>query len=229
MGSLSQLFSRRFCSDIRIVSAKPRHQFSTKGDHIYFTAGDVARVKIFVLPVPLTPKDSTANPGLSSYATPVELVGSAASSDIQPLGDNRLLFTQSSFTSPNDVFVLEGLKALEVELDGNREASFKGSVKQVTKFTEEALKGKQLAEGEDFWFKGAEGKDVQGFILKPKGWKQGETKKWPVLLLIHGGRRHMTTGGCYVDSTDTGAIARPTECMGGPSGLISCFVCSLLI
>ncbi|KAF7985586.1 hypothetical protein HWV62_3875 [Athelia sp. TMB] len=161
--------------------------FSTKGDHIYFTAGDVARVKIFVLPVPPTPKESTANPGLPSlYTTPVELVGSAASSDIQPLGDNRLLFTQSSFTSPNDVFVLEGLKALEAELDGTREASFKGSVKQVTKFTEEALKGKQLAEGEDFWFKGAEGKDVQGFILKPKGWKQGEIKKWPVLLLIHG-------------------------------------------
>ncbi|KAF7980487.1 hypothetical protein HWV62_37978 [Athelia sp. TMB] len=162
--------------------------FSTKGDHIYFTAGDVARVKIFVLPVPPTPKESTDNPGLPSfYTTPVELVGSAASSDIQPLGDNRLLFTQSSFTSPNDVFVLEGLKALEAELDGTREASFKGSVKQVTKFTEEALKGKQLAEGEDFWFKGAEGKDVQGFILKPKGWKQGENKKWPVLLLIHGG------------------------------------------
>jgi len=44
-----------------------------------------------------------------------------------------------------------------------------------------------LSPGEEFWFKGAADKDVQGWTIKPKGWKAGEKKKWPVILFIHGG------------------------------------------
>ena len=60
-------------------------------------------------------------------------------------------------------------------------------VEKLTSFAEPDLKGKELSEGEEFWFKGALGKDVQGWALKPKGWKAGEKKKWPAILLIHGG------------------------------------------
>jgi dipeptidyl aminopeptidase/acylaminoacyl peptidase len=38
---------------------------------------------------------------------------------------------------------------------------------------------------EDFWFKGAAGSKVQGFIVKPPNWQAG--KKYPAILLIHGG------------------------------------------
>ncbi|HSU93805.1 MAG TPA: S9 family peptidase [Gemmatimonadaceae bacterium] len=38
---------------------------------------------------------------------------------------------------------------------------------------------------EDYWFKGANGDSVQGMILRPPQWTQG--KKFPVVLLIHGG------------------------------------------
>ncbi len=38
---------------------------------------------------------------------------------------------------------------------------------------------------EDFWFTGAGGDSVQGFVVKPPQWQPG--KKFPVLLLIHGG------------------------------------------
>ncbi len=38
---------------------------------------------------------------------------------------------------------------------------------------------------EDFWFTGAAGAKVQGFIVKPPNWKPG--KKYPAILLIHGG------------------------------------------
>jgi dipeptidyl aminopeptidase/acylaminoacyl peptidase len=38
---------------------------------------------------------------------------------------------------------------------------------------------------EDFWFTGAAGARVQGFVLKPPGWQAG--KKYPAILLIHGG------------------------------------------
>lgn len=38
---------------------------------------------------------------------------------------------------------------------------------------------------EDFWFKGAGGDSVQGFIVKPPQWQPG--RKYPTVLLIHGG------------------------------------------
>jgi dipeptidyl aminopeptidase/acylaminoacyl peptidase len=38
---------------------------------------------------------------------------------------------------------------------------------------------------EDFWFTGAAGAKVQGFVVKPPNWKPG--KKYPAILLIHGG------------------------------------------
>jgi dipeptidyl aminopeptidase/acylaminoacyl peptidase len=38
---------------------------------------------------------------------------------------------------------------------------------------------------EDFWFTGADGLKVQGFIVKPPNWQPG--KKYPAILLIHGG------------------------------------------
>lgn len=86
------------------------------------------------------------------------------------------------------MFILHGLEQLEKELDGQHAAVYHRQAEQITHFTEEALRGKKLSDGEDFWFKGAEDKDIQGWILKPNGWKAGEKKKWPVLLLIHGGR-----------------------------------------
>jgi len=38
---------------------------------------------------------------------------------------------------------------------------------------------------EDFWFTGANGAKVQGFLVKPPNWQAG--KKYPAILLIHGG------------------------------------------
>ena len=98
------------------------------------------------------------------------------------------MFSKSSFTSPNDVFLIRDLDALQNEILHSKEpVVFKGHPDRITSFTEASLQGKDLNEGEEFWFKGARGKDVQGWILKPKGWKPGQIKKWPIVLLIHGG------------------------------------------
>ena len=42
-----------------------------------------------------------------------------------------------------------------------------------------------LNPAEDFWFTGANGAKVQGFLVKPPNWQAG--KKYPAILLIHGG------------------------------------------
>ncbi|KAJ3715402.1 Alpha/Beta hydrolase protein [Lentinula raphanica] len=163
--------------------------FSKEGEFIYFTAGDHAKVKVFVLPVPPTPDKSTTNPQLShKYLHPVPIVEDSASSGIQPLPYGRLLITKSSFTSPNDVFLVKGLDELETRITQSDElAKFTGEIEQVTQFTASDLQGKNLSKGEEFWFKGADDIDVQGWILKPSGWKAGEKKAFPIVLLIHGG------------------------------------------
>ena len=164
-------------------------QFSKGGNFIYFTAGDQAKIKVFVLPVPPTPDRSTTDPALpSKYLMPVALTNTGAASGIQALSSGRLLFTRSSLTSPNDVFIIRGLQQYEgASTERDCALPFEGQVERMTRLTEDALKGKNLSDGEEFWFKGANDKNIQGWALKPKGWKANETKKWPVVLLIHGG------------------------------------------
>ncbi|KAJ7485987.1 Alpha/Beta hydrolase protein [Mycena galericulata] len=163
--------------------------FSSDGKLLYLTAGDHARVKVFVLPLPPTPDESTTHPELApKFYTPTPLAQSGAASGIQTLPNGRLLFSRSSFTSPNDVYIIRDLKTFESDLHASQEPlEFKGDVEQITNFSADALEGKNLDSGEEFWFKGALDKDVQGWVLKPKGWNKHDKKKWPVLLLIHGG------------------------------------------
>ncbi|KAH9941063.1 alpha/beta-hydrolase [Amylocystis lapponica] len=161
--------------------------FSGDGKLLYMTAGEHARVKIFVLPVPPTPDASTTDPDLpAEYRTPFALTTSGTAQGISSLPGGRLLFTRSSQATPNDAYVLYGLDNLDLSSNASR-AAFKGEVKQYTSFSQDKLDGKYLDPGEDFWFEGAEGKQVHGWVLKPPGFTKGEAKKWPVVLLIHGG------------------------------------------
>ncbi|KAF8169251.1 Alpha/Beta hydrolase protein [Pholiota molesta] len=136
--------------------------FSKDDTFIYLTAGDEAKVKIFALPVPPTPSESTTHPKLDSkYTAPVALTHSKASSGLQTLPGGKILFSQSSFTSPNDVFVIRDLKSIEGSiLAGNK------NVADTTR----------TSPGRRILVQGALNKDVQGWALKPKGWKAGDTK-----------------------------------------------------
>ncbi|OBZ71378.1 Dipeptidyl-peptidase 5 [Grifola frondosa] len=136
--------------------------FSRDGKAIYITAGDIARIKIFVLPVPPTPSSSTTDPALPpEYLTPLALTSSGAASGVQPLSKGRLLFTRSSLTSPNDVFVLRGLETLNLHSAVSRE-TFKGKLDRLTRFSDDALEGKSLDAGEDFWFEEGRAEEVAG-------------------------------------------------------------------
>lgn len=159
------------------------------------TAGDLARVKIFAIQVPETPSSSSATEPDFSKKTPVALTHTGAAQGIQVLSDGRLLFTRSTLASPNDVFVIHGLSfaTSSAFFQNASDSASKLKIEQLTKFTEDALDGKGLSAGEDFWFDGAE-KKIHGFVVKPPGFKEAKgehekenKKKWPVLLLIHGG------------------------------------------
>ncbi|MDQ6827913.1 MAG: S9 family peptidase [Gemmatimonadota bacterium] len=68
---------------------------------------------------------------------------------------------------------------------GSLDASSARGVRQLTHLNDALVSQLAMNPAEDFWFKVADGDSVQGFIVKPPQWEPG--KKYPVVLLIHGG------------------------------------------
>jgi dipeptidyl aminopeptidase/acylaminoacyl peptidase len=87
--------------------------------------------------------------------------------------------------------MIRGLRQDDIESASADSVDIHRNIEQITTFTKDSLEGKKLSPGEEFWFTGAHGKRVQGWVLKPRGFKEGEKKKWPVVLLIHGGVRFL--------------------------------------
>ncbi|KZV96420.1 alpha/beta-hydrolase [Exidia glandulosa HHB12029] len=141
--------------------------FSPSGGSIYITAADEARGKVFLLSL------SSA----SRLKSPQTLASVGTASSLLPLPDGRLVFMRSSFTSPNDIFILK-------HTDGAGQHE-----QRITAFYKDALKGKHLDPGTEIhWTGGAvKERNVQGWVFTPPGFKRGEEKKWPALMMIHGG------------------------------------------
>ncbi|KAF8507380.1 Alpha/Beta hydrolase protein [Hysterangium stoloniferum] len=156
--------------------------FSADGNSIIFTADENARTKIWIIAVPNTPKFSDAE---LSLPDPIALTQAHSASSVQPLPGGRVLYTQSSLTSPNDVYLLSGLDTPERPL----------KFEQITRLTENELQGKDLFPGEDIWFEGEDaGRQVHSFVFRPKGYRKADraAKKWPVIFIVHGGPQSAT-------------------------------------
>ncbi len=118
-------------------------------------------------------------PGLVVIAPlPVSLTQDHAVGGVQSISNGSLLYTESSFLGPNNLFVLSGLTHPGETLN----------VHQITKFGEPVLRNKMLSQYEEIWFEGAESVQVQGWVVKPAGWSKADAKStWPLMFLIHGG------------------------------------------
>ena len=58
-------------------------------------------------------------------------------------------------------------------------------VKRLTSTNDEKLRSIEMNPKEEFWFEGAAGAKVHGFIVKPAGFDAAKT--YPMILLVHGG------------------------------------------
>lgn len=108
-------------------------------------------------------------------AVPTPLTHEHGANGVQTAGPNAMVFSRSSLTGPNNVYLLSGL--IEDDL-------FHLELKQITTFAEEESAAKNLDKGTEFWFDGAEGRK---WLLKPPGFKAGREKSLPAVLIIHGG------------------------------------------
>jgi len=59
--------------------------------------------------------------------------------------------------------------------------------KKRTDMNRDLLRKLRISEPEEFWFTASDGVEIQGWIVKPQGFQEGE--KYPTLIEIHGGPR----------------------------------------
>ena len=62
----------------------------------------------------------------------------------------------------------------------------------VTEMSRGLLRKLRLSEPEEFWFTASDGVEVQGWIVRPQGFKEGE--KYPTVLQVHGGPGYTSYG-----------------------------------
>ena len=111
--------------------------------------------------------------------TPHLLVRGGRTGSVRVAAGDRLVFLEESFTAPPELMTIT-----------------LGEPETKTALT--ALNAKRMAdlefgEIEDVTFAGADGQDVQMFVLHPPGFDPA--KKWPLLMLVHGGPH-----GAWMDS-----------------------------
>jgi len=98
--------------------------------------------------------------------------------NVEPTAGGRLVFLEDSIKRPDSLF--------STDLEG-------GDRRRLTAFNDELLAELDLGEVEDVTFEGAGGDPVQAWVVLPPGFDA--SKKWPLLVLIHGGPH-----GAWLDS-----------------------------
>jgi len=125
---------------------------------IYFQAEDRGQMPVFAM---------APTPG--SEPRPVLKDSYNAEFAVSPDG-RTLVFTRTSLTAPAEVFAAN---------------AHGGGVRQLTHHNTEKLAALDLSPAEHFWYEGAEGAQIHGMLVHPPGFDA--SKKYPLLLLVHGG------------------------------------------
>src|SRR6185503_14816890 len=94
---------------------------------------------------------------------------------------SRIAATISTQTNIGDIFTIDRPSALTTP-------------RQITRINAELFKDIQQSEPEEIWYRTFDGKQVQGWILKPPDFEAG--KQYPMILEIHGGP-HSAYGNTY--------------------------------
>ena len=108
-------------------------------------------------------------------AEPKKIIADTYNTAISFSADGKMLvFERANLTLPAEIFAASS--------DGS-------NVRQLTHQNDAILAGLEMNTPETFWFDGAEGTKVQAMLIRPP--KFDATKKYPLLVLLHGGPQTM--------------------------------------
>ena len=129
---------------------------------IYFTAEDETQKPVFAM----APR---------AGSEPKKIIADTYNTAISFSADGKTLkFERTSMTMPAEVFAA---------------ASDGSNVRQLSHQNDAIVAGLEMNAPETFWFDGAEGTKVQAMLIRPP--KFDATKKYPLLVLLHGGPQTM--------------------------------------
>ncbi|HEY3580992.1 MAG TPA: S9 family peptidase, partial [Pyrinomonadaceae bacterium] len=130
---------------------------SPDGNTIYITANERGKEPIFKLPI--------------TGGVPQKVVPNVYATNVQVTPDgNRFVFVASTVAKPAEIYT----------------ANINGSgVNALTTVNEQLMSRANLKPAEDVEWTGAMGHKIHGYIVKPNNFDPN--KKWPLLVLIHGG------------------------------------------
>ncbi len=101
----------------------------------------------------------------------VHRAGTSSAIDVRA---GTVVFLNDTTSRPNEVFVLDAAT---------------GAVRQLTRVNEAFMAGLRLGEVQEYWFKGAGGADVHGWLVLPPDFDA--TTRYPLVQLLHGGPHTM--------------------------------------
>lgn len=134
---------------------------SPDGKFVYFTADDQGYHSLYKITLSTNKVESK----IEQVTTKMYIT----SPEITPDG-KRFVFSKTTVRNPHEVWRLD--------VDGK-------NLKQITTTNDSSISRIEMNPLEEFWFDGAEGKKVHGFLLKPPFFDPA--KKYPMVYLIHGG------------------------------------------
>jgi dipeptidyl aminopeptidase/acylaminoacyl peptidase len=133
-------------------------QWSADSKTIYFQTEEKAQLPIYSL-------------SITAGSAPKVVLGNSSNPDFTVSHDGRTIaFTRTTMAMPSEVFTADS--------DGS-------DIRQLTHMNGPLLAQLDLPQAEPFWFEGAEKTQVEGLLLRPPHFDPA--KKYPLLLVIHGG------------------------------------------
>lgn len=156
-GTDSQVISKDFDRNIQNI------QWDNKGKGLYFQYNDKGNTKLGFISISGKISDITENLGGLSLGRPYN-AGSYSVSN-----NGRYAYTLGKTEHPADLA-----------------SGINGKYKRLTNLNEDLFSHKKLGQVEEMWYKSAyDQKDIQGWVVKPPNFDP--TKKYPLILEIHGG------------------------------------------
>ncbi len=134
-------------------------EFSSDGKTLWTTAEDKGVVPVFKLNADGSGLTAVYREGTSSSLT---------------TSNGSIVFLNDTTSRPNELFALDATT---------------GAVRQLTHFNDELMTKLDLGKVESYWFTGAAGDQVHGWLVLPPGYDPKKT--YPLVQLMHGGPHTM--------------------------------------
>jgi dipeptidyl aminopeptidase/acylaminoacyl peptidase len=134
-------------------------EFSADGKTLWTTIEDKGVVPVFKL---------------NADGTGLTAIYKEGSSTSLTTGGGSIVFLNDTTSRPNELFALDAAT---------------GAVRQLTHFNDELMAKLDLGQVESYWFDGAAGEKIHGWLVLPPGYDPKKT--YPLVQLMHGGPNTM--------------------------------------